>query len=74
MTPDIGMDVGRAEWDALMAVRHLRDEVRLLPQHERVAAVDNKTLDEIAAEFFGLLGDLSIDRKQMARGRAQEAA
>lgn len=74
MTPDIGMDIGRAEWDALMAVRHLRDEVRLLPLHERVTAVDNKAIDDLMSEFFGLLGDLSIDRKQMARGRAQEAA
>lgn len=67
---DISMTVGRAEWDALMAVRHLRDEVLSVPQQARNEVVDQKTLDEIMAEFFGLLGDLSIDRKAKAREAA----
>lgn len=67
---DLSMTVGRAEWDALMAVRHLRDEVRSVPKTVRNEVVDQKTLDEIMAEFFGLLGDLSIDRKMKAREAA----
>lgn len=67
---DISMIVGRAEWDALMAVRHLRDEVLSVPKQARNEAVDQTTLDEIMAEFFGLLGDLSIDRKAKAREAA----
>lgn len=67
---DISMSVGRAEWDALMAVRHLRDEVLSIPQQARNEVVDQKALDEIMAEFFGLLGDLSIDRKTKAREAA----
>ena len=70
MTPDLSMDVGRAEWEALMAVRHLRDEVLSVPKSARKEVVDQKTLDEIMAEFFGLLGDLSIDRKMKAREAA----
>ena len=67
---DLSMHVGRAEWDALMAVRHLRDEVRSVPKTVRNEVVDQTTLDEIMAEFFGLLGDLSIDRKAKAREAA----
>ena len=67
---DLAMTIGRAEWEALMAVRHLRDEVRSAPKTVRNEVVDQKTLDEIMAEFFGLLGDLSIDRKAKAREAA----
>ena len=67
---DLAMTIGRAEWEALMAVRHLRDEVRSAPKTVRNEVVDQKTLDEIMAEFFGLLGDLSIDRKMKAREAA----
>ncbi len=64
---DVAGQVGRAEWDALMAVRHLREEILAVPKEHRPEAVDDRTLNEIMAEFFGILGDLKAIGNAKAR-------